>query len=66
MLYITLYALHAGVDLEWVVAPPEQVDVEEQFSVVYSLEIDQSLFWKWAVADAEYNVFSKIQDIDIT
>ena len=53
-------------DLEWVVAPPEQVDVEEQFSVVYSLEIDQSLFWKWAVADAEYNVFSKIQDIDIT
>ena len=54
-----------GIDLEWVVPPPEVVQVEEEFSVTYSLIIDADEFWRWAVEESDFNVFGTINSVDI-
>ena len=47
-------------------APPDEVKVDQQFTVVYRLVLEEDEFWQWAVIEADYNVFGDIRDTVIT
>ena len=52
--------------MTWVQAPPDEVAVDEPFTVVFELLLDDDEFWLWAVDEADYNVFADISTTSIT
>ena len=50
----------AGIEMEWLVAPPDEIVAEESFTVTFAVTVDDDEFWDWAVTDGDYNVFEDV------